>query len=305
MNQINEIRIALTTDTHYWPGGQQFFGTEEEQLQPWFELIHGVFLDAVRSSRPDILIHLGDFSCGGGVFEMPDALFFHTLERLDRDYRSVAPRYYAVPGNHDCPAGTNDYSFCEELLGLSPRLGRTVDTDMARFVFLNSQGHSDEQRQAVLPKDPTYGWVAEAELARLDEALSGAGDRPVIVFTHQLLHPWANARPYQELYGTANADAVLDLFAQYGNVRAVFQGHAHILDVQKSLVGPHAVCFVVAPSLTQFPLGWLMLTLKSGSLYVKYRPLPLPELSQRSRTAGAGSAWRAGDPAWHDFVIDL
>lgn len=305
MSHPNALRIALTTDTHSWPGAQCAFGGEEEQLQPWFETIHATFLGDVRSVSPEILIHLGDFTCGGGTFEMPHAIFYPTLERLDRDYRAAAPQFYGLPGNHDCPAGTDDYSFCEGFLGLAPRLGRTVDTDAARLVFLHSQGHSVEQRRAVLPKDPTHGWIANAELERLDRSLAEAGERPVIVFTHQLLHPWANAQRWRSLYAVANSEAVLEIFARHGNVRAVFQGHAHILDVREVMVGGRPIRFVVTPSLIQFPLGWLLLTLTPASLRVQYRPLPLAELSERSRSAGAGSHWRTPDPAWHDFTINL
>jgi len=305
MRQTNEIRIALATDTHSWPGSQQSFGTEGEQLQPWFETIHTTFLKEVRAVSPDILIHLGDLSCGGGTFDMPHDIFHATLERITEDFRAAAPTFYGLPGNHDCPAGTGDYSLGEGLLGLAPRLGQTVDTEAACLVFLNSQGHSDEMRQAHLPKDPTYGWIADAELERLDRSLAEARERPVIVFTHQLLHPWANARRWRSLYATANSEAVLDIFARHGNVRAVLQGHAHILDMRMVTVGGKPVRFVVAPSLIQYPLGWLLLTLTPTSLRVQFRPLPLPELTERSRSAGVGSDWRMPDPAWQDFAIPL
>ncbi|MCL4832636.1 MAG: metallophosphoesterase [Caldilineaceae bacterium] len=298
-------RIALVTDTHCWPESQHCFGQEGEQLQPWFETIHTAFLEDVRSSGPEILIHLGDFSCGGGTFAMPDADFFAIMQRVNKDFDDSVLHFYGVPGNHDCPAGTNDYSFCEKLLGLSPRLGRTVDTAYARLIFLHSQGHSDEIRRAVLPKDPTYGWIGDAELARLDADLASAGSRPVILFTHQLLHPWANSALYRDLYATANSPAVREILAKYGNVRAVFQGHAHLLDKQEVMLGHSPVSFVVAPSLIQFPLGWLLLSLSPRVLRVQYRALALAELSERSRLAGSTSDWRAGDPAWQDFSIAL
>ena len=305
MSQTDETRIALLTDTHAWPDAPGAFGGEQEQLQPAFETIHATFLADVRSQSPEILIHLGDFTCGGGSFEMPQPAFYAALQRLNRELRAAAPQFYGLPGNHDCPAGCNDYSFCEGLLGLAPRLGRTVDTDAARLVFLHSQGHSDEQRQAVLPKDPTYGWIADAELERLDRSLAEAGGRPVIVFTHQLLHPWANPRRWRSLYATANSEAVLDIFARYGNVRAVFQGHAHLLDLREVMVGNQPIRFVVAPSLIQYPLGWLLLTLSAGALRVQYRALGLPQLSEQSRMAGAGADWRAGDAAWQNFSVRL
>lgn len=305
MSQTNATRIAVMTDTHAWPGATRAFGGEQEQLQPSFAAIYAAFLEDVQSQSPDILVHLGDFTCGGGAFDMPDAAFYAALERLNRELRAAAPQFYGLPGNHDCPAASNDYTFCEELLGLAPRLGCTVDTNAARLVFLHSQGHSDEQRRAVLPKDPTYGWIADAELERLDRSLAEAGDRPVIVFTHQLLHPWANPRRWRTLYATENSEAVLDIFARHGNVRAVLQGHAHILDMREVMVGAKPIRFVVAPSLIQYPLGWLLLTLTPAALRVQYRALPLPELSEQSRSAGVGSDWRTPDPAWLDFRIGL
>lgn len=305
MSQRDETRIAVMTDTHAWPDAPGAFGGEGEQLQPWFETVYGTFLTDVQSQAPGILVHLGDFTCGGGSFDMPEETFYSTLERLNRDLRAAAPQFHGLPGNHDCPAGSIDYSFCEGLLGLAPRQGRTVDTDAARLVFLHSQGHSDEQRRAALPRDPTHGWIADAELERLDRSLAEASDRPVIVFTHQLLHPWANPQRWRNLYATHNSEAVLDIFARHGNVRAVFQGHAHILDMREVKVGGKPIPFVVAPSLIQYPLGWLLLTLTTDSLRVQYRALPLPELSEHSRTAGAGSDWRMGDPAWQDFTVKL
>lgn len=305
MNQTSETRIAVMTDTHAWPDAPGAFGGQGEQLQPWFETVYETFLAEAKSQAPEILVHLGDFTCGGGTFEMGDDAFYPTLERLNGDLRAIAPQFYGLPGNHDCPVGSIDYSFCEGLLGLAPRQGRTVDTDAARLVFLHSQGHSDEQRRAALPRDPTYGWIADAELERLDRSLAEAGDRPVIVFTHQLLHPWANARRWRNLYITANSEAVLDIFARHGNVGAVFQGHAHLLDVRDVAVGEKSIPFIVTPSLIQYPLGWLLLRLTDDTLRVQYRALPLPELSERSRTAGTGSGWRAGDPAWQDFTMKL
>jgi len=306
MSQTNGTRIAVMTDTHAWPDAPGAFGGQGEQLQPWFETVYGTFLAEVKSQAPEILVHLGDFTCGGGTFDMPHETFYAALERLNGDLRAVAPQFYGLPGNHDCPAGSIDYSFCEGLMGLASRQGRTVDTDAARLVFLHSQGHSDEQRRAALPRDPTYGWIADAELERLDRSLAEAGDRPVIVFTHQLLYPWADPTHWRDIFATVNSEAVLEIFARHGNVRAVFQGHAHLLNKREVTVGGKPICFVVAPSLIQYPLGWLLLTLTNDKLRVQYRALPLTELSEHSRLAvDNGSEWRAGEPAWQDFTVNL
>ena len=68
-------------------------------------------------------------------------------------------------------------------------------------------------------------------------------------------------------------------------------------------MGERPVHFVVTPPSIQFPLGWLLLTLTPASMQVQYRPYPLPDISEQSRTAGVGSDWRAGDPAWQDFTV--
>lgn len=305
MTQDHTTTIAVISDTHFWPGSEVCFGTEEEQLQPWSEEIHAAFLEEMRRVAPDLLIHLGDFSCGGGVFHMPEAEFRTTITEMERDYRELPLRFYAVPGNHDCPHGATDYAFAEKLFGLRPRMGRTIDLEHARLVLLNAQGHSPAQMRAALPNDPTYGWVDESELSRLDQALAEAGSRPVLILTHQLLHRWSNPYPWTDFYGIRNADAVLEIIARHGNVRAVIQGHAHILDAQEVMIGGRPVHFIINPALIQYPLGWLHLALSSEVLEIRYHPLPLPALSERSRTAGKGSDWRCNPNAAKPFQVML
>ncbi|RME52113.1 MAG: hypothetical protein D6790_19015 [Caldilineae bacterium] len=292
MTTANATTVAVVSDTHFWPGAQVSFGGQEEQLQPWSEEIHRTFLAEIRRLAPDYLIHLGDFSCGGGVFNMPVEAFCATVIQLHQDYRNLPLAYHAIPGNHDCPQGATDYSFIEQLLGLPARQGCTIDLPWARLVLLNAQGHSQEQMEAALPNDPIYGWVDDQELARLERELAGAGERPVILLTHQLLRPWSNGQHWADFYAIRNREAVLAIMAQHGNVRAVIQGHAHLLDAQQASVGGHPVHFIVNPSLIQYPLGWLLLTFQEKEMTVQYRPLPLPALRAHSLEAAPDSTWR-------------
>jgi hypothetical protein len=39
-------------------------------MQPWSHEIQAVLLAEVTAAKPDLLFHLGDFTCGGGVFGM-------------------------------------------------------------------------------------------------------------------------------------------------------------------------------------------------------------------------------------------
>jgi hypothetical protein len=191
------------------------------------------------------------------------------------------------------------------LLGLAPNQGTTIDLPEARLILLNTQGHSPEQIAVALPYDPTYGWVNEAELARLAEALQTGDDRSIFIFTHQLLRPWVGPQPWKESYGTANAGAVLELLARSRQVRAVFQAHAHRLDVQQAQLGANNCWFVVMPAIICYPLAWLQLELSPESVQVSMKRLPLPALADLSRRQGEGHEWRAGRPEWQNFTIPL
>jgi Icc protein len=299
------VQIALCSDTHYWPGCAQPFGQEGEQLQPWSEDIQAALLADLSKAKPDFLLHLGDFTCGGGTFQMPESTFFHVFRKTNAEYRALPVEYFALPGNHDCPPGTGDYAVGEEILGLERRQGRTIDLPAARLVMVNALGHSPEQIAAALPGDPIYGWVADEELARVDEALATAGERPVLLFIHQLLMPWSGPAAWVDYYAVKNAASVLEIMARHGNVRAVFQGHAHMFDVQQVPVGDQAPFFIIVPALILYPLAWLSLQLSSDSMELRLHRLPLPELAERSRRAGSGQDWRAGRPEWQQIQIPL
>jgi hypothetical protein len=175
--------------------------------------------------------------------------------------------------------------------------------------LLNAQGHSPEQIATALPLDPVYGWVNEAELARLEYALATAGERPVLIFCHQLLRAWVAERQWKDFYGLRNAEVVLALLARYPNVRGIFQGHAHRLDLQFAQLAPSAkpaaCCFVVLPALIEYPLGWLQLDFSADNLQVTHKRLPLTQLATTSLQHGEDRAWRGGQPAWQSFTIPL
>jgi 3',5'-cyclic AMP phosphodiesterase CpdA len=299
---MSPTRLALCSDTHIWPNAQQRFGTLGAQMQPWSREIQAALLAEIAAAQPDLLFHLGDFTCGGGSFGMAADDFQTTLTELVAACRSLPATFYGVPGNHDCPLGQN-WRFAEELLGLGPGLGQTIDTPEARLILLNAQGHSQAQIDAALPGDPTIGYVGEAELSRLETALAEA-DRPVLLFLHQLLRPWEGDQPWAALYGVQNGDAVLDLLARYPVVKAVFQAHAHRLDVQQAQVGGQGCWFVVLPAVIEYPMAWLDLTLRSDAVQVNLRRLPLTELAETSRQSGE-TGWRAGRPEWNQFAIPL
>lgn len=298
------VTIGLISDTHYWPGATAQFGGEENELQPWSREIQTALVADLAGAKLDLLLHLGDVTCGGGVFGMhPDQVQSVITDTL-ADFATLPGTFYAIPGNHDAPLG-QPWAFFERLAGLERGLGRTIDLPQARLILLNAQGHSDAQIAAALPNDPITGWVSDDELARLDRDLAGAGGRPVLLFVHQLLQRWRSTQTWLDFYWVKNAESVLAVMARHGNVRVVFQGHAHMLDVQKIHVGGRPCQFIIVPAIIEYPVAWTHLTLTQDTLHVALRPLPLPDLAQRSLQAGAGQAWRAGRPEWRAMQIAL
>lgn len=305
-------RIALCTDSHNWtpPPSNQSPGAAAVALQYDSAAVQAALIARFTAEQPDLVIHLGDFTCGGGYFDMEPAEFGPVSARIRDAFAALSMPVHGLPGNHDCPPGGGGWELFERLWELPPGQGRTIDLPAARLVLVHCQGHSREQIAAAAPSDPVYGWVGEAELARIDADLAAAGDRPALLFLHQLLLPWSDGVNYRDYYAVANAARILDLMERHANVRAVFQGHAHLYDVQQRMVGGHACTFVVAPAVIDYPVGWLDLDLDEGCLRVALRQLPLPEFIERSRTGpeggnGVSQAWRAGRLEWHHLVIDL
>ena len=93
--------------------------------------------------------------------------------------------------------------------------------------------------------------------------------------------------------------------ARYKNVRAVFQGHAHRLDVQRVQIGEVACTFIITPAVIEYPVGWLLLSLEPDCLQVRLQRLPLFDLAETSRSSGEGQTWREGRREWQNLRIEL
>jgi 3',5'-cyclic AMP phosphodiesterase CpdA len=298
--------IAVLSDTHYWPAGVERRGSEGSvQVLHAGDEILATLAAQLDEVQPDAIFHLGDVTCGGGSYAMRDDEFTDALCHVHGLLTQRTAPAYALPGNHDCFPGGSDWAFFEELWGMPTDGGWTVDTPTARLVLLNAQGHDADQIAAAHPTDPVYGWVSEPELARLDQALSTAGDRPVVLFVHQLLRQWSGPQEWHDFYGVENAAAVLDVLARHGNVRAVIQGHAHRLDAHATQLGAGETTFVVVPSLIEYPLAWVRLEIDATALRLQLCPLPLPALQDETCVSGTGQAWRAGRDGWRDMTIAL
>lgn len=301
MLDIAPLTIGLVTDTHFWPAAPKTFGEGGRQLQPHSRLLCDLLVQDMRGQALDMAVHLGDITCGGGGYGMPDADVERTLLwlRTRLDVLDCPVRF--LPGNHDAPLG-HTCRAAEAALGLPPAQGTGVSYSERGWhvEMINAQGHDQEEVDRAArdeddpQKDPTFGQVAAVELERLARSLDQAKDLDVIACCHQLLQPLSQGRPPRGAkMMVRNRQAVLDLLAAHGKVRAVFQGHAHIHDRQTLLLGDHSCAFVVVPALIQWPAAWLRLVLDSGSLTLHWRRLPV----DRALVAQSRRALEAERPA--------
>lgn len=302
----HETCIGICTDTHYWPDTvNNILPTGELQLQHHSKLLQSTLLTELEDADLDVVLHLGDLTCGGGSFGMPHEDFLRALYETHEGFNNLSVPVHALPGNHDCLPGGSDWHLFEQLWGLDGGQGRTIDTPHARLILINAQGHSAEQINPALPHDPVYGWVNKTELARVEADIVSAGSRPVIVFIHQILRPWVGSQEWRDFYGVMNACEVLNILEKHPSVRAVFQGHAHRLDVQTVYHNGSDCLYTIVPSVVEYPVGWMLLTLTHETLNMSLKSLPLPELRDLSLHSGNGQQWREGKPEWQNFVMPL
>jgi len=316
-------RIAVCSDTHVWDiPAPVVNGEGSVQQLDASHVLAQTAVECMDDLRPAATLHLGDQTSGGDFFGMPHEEFTAEVRWLREMMQSMRATVYALPGNHDCPEHTADWSVITTAWGMTPGLGQTLDVDSTRIILINTQGHTadaiaefrEEQVKAAKAEgwyyeqmpagDPVAGYVGDSELLRVEEALATAGKRRVILCAHQLLAPWSewSPTPWRGLYGVENAAAVLELARTYGNVAAVLQGHAHRYDVRWAKVGERDCAFVVLPAIIEWPLAWLSLELSAESVEIELRPLPRPELAARGNLY-SDVRWRAGRPEWRRVRI--
>ncbi|MGE0387465.1 MAG: metallophosphoesterase [Gammaproteobacteria bacterium] len=189
------VRLIQLTDTHssHHPEGE-FYG-----------------IDTLASLRAviDWLPHSAPFAAvvvSGDLVSEESARAYRSLH--DHLARIDAP-VYCMPGNHD------DIDLLRaHVPGGNVRLDAALDLGGWRIVLLDTRvaGSSD-------------GWLADAELARLDAALAGAAGRPALVFLHH--QPVPIGSPWIDSMMVGNADALFAILARHRGVRALVCGHIH------------------------------------------------------------------------------
>lgn len=232
------FRIAQITDTHLSPD------------RPFFDGNFAPLAEALRASRPELVIHTGDLSLNGAD---SDADLRHGTATMN----SLGLDWLAVPGNHDVgddlalpskqPVSAERFARWENCVG---PIGFFRDVPGWRIIGLDSQGfaHNPEHRE------------------RVAAAIRGAGPRRIALFQHKPITEEAladTAVNYWPLLPGPRAE----LLEMFGGRRpdVIASGHVHQwrdreADGIRQIWGP-AVAFIVGDAfhvpVGRKLLGWI------------------------------------------------
>ena len=204
-----ELTIALFTDPHYADkpaSGERHYRASLPKIEEAIERL--------GQAGPDFAVELGDFIDGSPSRSEE----ISALQAIEDCYAGLnCPRHYVL-GNHDLHHLSKD-DFIERTAAHAPYY--SFDQAGYHFVILDACYRQDGEPYHKGNYEWTDTYVPEKQLDWLRDDLRGT-DRPTVVFTHQRL----DLEPDHN-FAIKNCDAIRQLLAEAGNVRAVFHGHAH------------------------------------------------------------------------------
>ena len=165
-----------------------------------------------RSSLQSVLHHAHDRIAAAdailltGDLVNDDPAGYATVREL---LGSAGRPVWCLPGNHDDPAVMR-----RELAAAPFQVGGFHDLGIWRIVLLDS----------CVPGE-AHGQLGDAELARLESALAGAGERHVLVALHH--HPVPMGSRWIDSVALRNPQALFAVTERYTRVRAMVWGHVH------------------------------------------------------------------------------
>jgi len=227
------VRFGLVADIHAHDldsplEGKWMSHTEERMTS---------FTTAMNEWRPNFVVELGDFVNGWVVLGTPPgdpARIPDILAWADKLYDQFDGPAYHVIGNHDV-YNLNKTQYLEVLE--MDAAYYSFDTGSYHFVVLDVQ-YAEDGTNLAHTYTGVAGFVPEIELEWLRADLQ-ASEQPTIVFVHQMLDDFIGewGRPT-----VLNQVELQQLFAEDGDVIAVFQGHDHD-NVHNVIDGIHYVTF--------------------------------------------------------------
>ncbi len=191
--------IAQISDSHITQAGSKAYGIAPmaDNLARCVEHINQMV------PRPDVVVHSGDVTNSGTAEEAR-----HAAALLGK----LACPVFVVPGNHDSgPVLTETFG-----LAVCPEGDFVVDDFPVRLIGMDSTD----------PGQPG-GRIATEQAGWLDQQLSGAPEKPTVIFMH---HPPVKCGVREsDGDGFAGDDLLGWVVARYSNIERILCGHIHLL----------------------------------------------------------------------------
>ena len=219
-----KISIIQLTDSHISADKNELFAGVDTT-----DTLSAVIAAVNRHENIDVVLMTGDLvhtpSVGG-------------YEKLAELLTRLEPPVFCLPGNHDDPL-------------LMRRLLNTGNISTANFltsgpwtiILLNTHQPGKEG-----------GYLSEAELSRLDEALERSADKHALICLHH--HPVSIHSPWMDAMRLKNSEAFFQTLDRHVNVKGVIWGHIHqeFTATRNNilLLGSPSTCIQFAPRSEEF-----------------------------------------------------
>lgn len=218
-NELSDsLRFGIITDIHYSERdsyGTRYFKQSIDKIKSAIEVFN--------RSELDFIIELGDFKDQDSKPERDNTLKY--LDTIEAVYQTFNGPVYHVLGNHDMDSISK-----EEFLNRTSNHGDADKKANYSFVcggikciVLDANYSEDGSPYDTGNFDWTKAFIPKNQQEWLQNELS-SDHKPVLIFVHQLLDSFSGV---EKALCVGNADEVIPILENYGNVLAVFQGHHH------------------------------------------------------------------------------
>lgn len=289
--EADAVRFVHFSDVHYDAAGKD---TSWRLLKDSPVLLETALKDVGQEPGVDFLLFSGD-SVNTPKTENFQG-FFKVLKQFNQ--RPV----YMVLGNHD--VGVKPGRSRQDTIDAFRQLGGT-----AMFPSANTGYYSIELKPwlRLLVLDGTTdtqvsanGFVPEPQLAWVKQELAKAQSKNqmVILASHfPLVEPF-HSKSHHII--KPDADRLLALINGSPNVVAYFAGHYH----SAKLMTRNGIYYVTSPALVEYPNAYRTVTLhKSGRISLEWKPVPTPNLVEKSRSRSPYAKSALGNPVSDHHLV--
>lgn len=217
-NPRRPVRFGIVTDLHYSrrePSGTRYYPQTMQKLKDAIKVFN--------NSNLDFLIELGDLKDQGNVPEREQTIDY--LDEIEKELQTFEGPVYHVLGNHDMDSISKE-DFLQHTSNPDDADKKTYysfASNHIKFIVLDANHNLDGVPYDKGNFDWTKAFIPKDQIVWLQEELKEK-NKPVVIFIHQLLDRFSDID--KELC-VSNADEIVPLLEENGNVLAVFQGHHH------------------------------------------------------------------------------